>query len=207
MSRIALLTFVLALSISLPARAGFEEGYAAYNAKDWKAAILNLRPAAEAGDDRAMVVLGNMYAEGMGVGWDAQEALALYNRAADKGNTDAMLAIGATYINGDGVAQSYVTGADWFRRAAEAGSQTGAFFYATTILRGNQSATDDLKSDPYTAYKWFKIAARDGGDASYQKNAQDMAAAVAKKLLKPAETARADKEAAAWKPAVAGKKE
>lgn len=201
MLRIALMTLALTLVFTLPARAGFEEGFAAYNAKDWRTAILNLRPAAEAGDDRAMVVLGNMYAGSMGVDWNMKEALTLYTRAAAKGNADAMLAIGAAYINGDGVTQSYVTGADWFRRAAETGSQTGAFFYATTILRGNQSATDDLKSDPYTAYKWFKIAAHDGGDTAIQQNASDMVKAIAKKLLKPADITRADKEAAAWQPA------
>ncbi len=199
MFRIVLMALCFALLSAAPARAGFEEGFAAYNAKDWKTAVENLRPLAEAGDDRAMVVLGNMYANGLGVAWSIDEAIDLYTGAAAKGNADAMLALGATYVNADGVTQSYITAADWFRRAAETGSPAGAFFYAATILRGNKSETDDLKSDPYTAYKWFKIAAR--SSSAYQQMSADAAARIAQKLLTPDKVAQAEKEAAAWQPA------
>jgi TPR repeat protein len=192
--------FIALLLLTAPAFAGFAEGKAAYDRKDWRVAIENLRPAAEAGDDRAMIVLGNMYANGMGVTWDMNEALALYARAAAKGNAQAMLANGAIYVNGDGVEKSFVTAADWFRKAAETGNQTGAFFYAMLVLRGNKSPDDDLKSDPYTAYKWFKIASLQKTDLETQKNATAMAQSIASKLLSPEKVSQADAEALAWKP-------
>lgn len=197
--------FVLALLslLSSPACAGFQEGKDAYDNKNWQQAVLHLRPIAEEGDDRALIVLGNMYSNGFGVTQNYQEALSLYKRAAEKNNTDAMNAIGAIYTSGLGVDVSLNTAMQWFHRTAQQGDQTGAFFYATILYRGNRSTTDDIQPDIYNAYKWFKISAKSGQDLKTRQSAQILSELIAQKKLTPEEVLNADQEATEWKPAEA----
>lgn len=191
--------------ISSSAFAGFEEGKSAYDRKDWVAAITNLRPLAEAGDDRAMIILGNMYNEGLGVLQNSQEALGLYKRAAtEKNNPEGMIAVAAMYTSGIGVNRNINTSLQWFRRAALLGNQMGAFFYATILFRGNKSATDDIKPDFYNSYKWFRIVSQETEYPKFQQMAQAFSKRIAEQKLKPEEVARADKEAADWQPVKVG---
>lgn len=194
--------FILALLFfTSPALAGFDEGKAAYDKKDWEQAVINLRPAAEGGDDRAMIVLGNMYSNGYGVAQNYTEALSLYKRAAEKNNTEAMTIIGAFYTSGLGVPVHLNTALQWYRRAALLGDQTGAFFYATLLYRGNKSDTDDIKPDFYNSYKWFRIAAKAGEDRITRQNAMILSGLISQKKLTAEETEKAEQEAADWKPA------
>jgi hypothetical protein len=186
--------------LASPALAGFEEGKNAYDRKDWAGAITELRPLAEAGDDRAMIIIANMYNDGLGVSQNPAEALSLYKRAAEKNNTEAMVAIAALYTSGEGVEQSLNAAAQWFLRAGSLGDQTGAFFYATILFRGNKSAADDLKPDPYNSYKWFRIAAKEKQYPKYSQAAGELARRVAEKFLAAEDAAKADREAALWKP-------
>jgi hypothetical protein len=201
MLRPALLALSFLLVLSFPAAAGFEEGRNAYNNKDWERTILELRPLAETGDDRAMLLIGNMYYYGYGVIQDYQEAMSLYRRAAaEKNNTDAMLAMAAMYTSAVGVDQNLNTAAQWFLRAAQLGDQTGAYFYATILFRGNKSATDDIKPDFYNSYKWFRICAKGTQYPKYRQAAEELAEAIARKKLPAEDVAKADKEAVEWKP-------
>ena len=187
-----------------PAFAGFEEGKKAYEKQDWVRAITELRPLAEAGDDRAMLLLGNMYSEGYGVMRSYKEALSLYKRAAvEKNNAEAMLAMGAMYTSGRGVEARLNTAKEWFLRAAELGSQQAAFFYATVLFQGNKSATDDIQPDAYQSYKWFRIAEKEPPAGHFQQAAKQIADLIAEKRLKAEDVLKADKEAAAWKPVTA----
>ncbi|MCE9506701.1 MAG: sel1 repeat family protein [Alphaproteobacteria bacterium] len=201
MLRPTLLVLAFLSVFAAPAYAGFEEGRDAYNRKDWEKTILELRPLAETGDDRAMLLIGNMYYYGYGVVQDYQEALSLYWRAAiEKNNPDAMLAVAAMYTSATGVDQNLHTAGQWFLRAAQLGDQAGAYFYATILFRGNKSATDDIKPDFYNSYKWFRICAKGTQDPKYQQAAAELAAAIAKKKLSAEAITKADKEAAEWKP-------
>ncbi len=196
-----ILITVLFLSFAAaPAFAGFDEGKKAYDKKDWPAAIKELRPLAESGDDRAMVILGNMYHSGYGVVSSEKEAMRLYKRAAtEKNNTQAMDAIGAMYVSAVGVEQNLMTARDWFKRSALLGDQAGAFFYASLLL-GNKTPPNNLPPDLYNAYKWFKIGAQKKDDLKLQNLCSKMALGIAKKLLPKDQTDKADKEAADWKP-------
>ena len=201
MLRPTLLVLAFLSVLAAPACAGFEEGKDAYNRKDWEKTILELRPLAETGDDRAMMLIGNMYYYGYGVIQDYQEALSLYRRAAaEKNNPDAMLAIAAMYTSADGVNQNLHTAAQWFLRAAQLGDQAGAYFYATILFRGNKSATDDIRPDFYNAYKWFRICAKGTQYPKYREAAEELAGAIARKKLSAETVTKADKEAAEWKP-------
>ncbi len=141
-----------------------------------------------------------MYSNGYGVIASYKEAFSLYNRAAEKNNPEAMLALGGMYTSGLGVTPNFNAAKKWFERAAFLGHQKAAFFYATILFRGNKSPADDLQPDLYAAYKWYKIAAATAGDQKIQKMALEIAGLLAKEKLKPEETAKADREAAAWKP-------
>ena len=196
-----LLILVLIPFLSSPAFAGFKEGRNAYNNRDWVGAVTELRPLAEAGDDRAMIILGNMYNEGLGVVQSHKEALSLYKRAAtEKNNTEAMVAVTAMHVSGLGVSKSLNTALQWSQRAAQLGNQQGAFFYALILLRGNKSPTDDVQPDIYNSYKWFRIAANDKQYPKFQHAAEEWANRIAKMKLTEEESAKADKEAADWKP-------
>lgn len=176
-----------------PALAGYDEGHAAFARKDWARAIAELRPAAEAGDDRALFLLGRMYLDGNGVVSSPSEALGLYRRAAEKNNTEAMISIAALHQGGIGVKKDPAAARAWFGRAAALGNQAAAFLYAIALFQADPP-------DPAGAYKWLKIAAAGKG---YAKVAEAAAAAlppVANRLTS-VERLRLDKEAAAWQPA------
>ena len=195
------LVLLLVSFLSSPAFAGFKEGKDAYDRKDWVEAITELRPLAESGDDRAMIILANMYNDGLGVIQSYRGAMSLYKRAAiEKNNTEAMVAIAAMHISGLGVSKNLNTTLQWSKRAAQLGNQQGAFFYALILLRGNKSSTDNIQPDIYNSYKWFRIAAAEKQDSKFQHAAEELAKRIASKKMTTEETAKADKEAADWKP-------
>ena len=200
LQRILLISFFLAFSS--PAFAGFDEGKQAYDKKDWLTAIKELRPLAERGDDRAMILLANMYAGGYGVVPSHEESLALYKRAAiEKSNPQAMDAVGAAYVSATGVDQNLATALEWFHRSAKLGDQMGAFFYASILVQGNKTAPNKIQPDPYAAYKWFKIAAANPQNPTFQQYSDKIAQGIiAKKMLTPEEIVKVEKEVAAWKP-------
>lgn len=199
--RFKVLMLVMAFVIALPvaAMADFLEGKKSYDNKNWRRAIAQLRPLAEQGDARAMVLLGNMYAEGHGVGKDTTEAFMLYHRAATRNNADAMLATATLYQVGDGVPVNTRLAILWFERAAKLGHQTSAFFYAMHMYQGSKGKTFDIKPDHVAAYKWFRIAARSRGNPRLGKVADKMAEQVRSKLDYN-DVEIADREIAEWAP-------
>lgn len=180
----------------------FEAGKAAYDKKDWITAIKNLRPLAEAGDDRAMILLGNMYEQGLGVFPNPLEAMKLYKAAAVlKNNSTAMVAISAMYIESRGVDTNYNTALQWAKRAALLGDQQGALVTAILLSRGNRVAQDRIMPDTREAYKWFRIAEHAKGSEKISAAAKTGAEGLAKKRLRADDVAAADREIADFKPA------
>ena len=197
-----LIILVLLSFMPAAAFAGFDEGRKAYDKKDWTTAIKELRPLAEAGDDRAMIIIANMYNDGLGVVASHKESMRLYKRAAtEKNNPQAMDAVGAMYVSAIGVDENIKTALQWFQRSAMLGDQTGAFFYAMILAEGNKTAPNQITPDPYNAYKWFRIAAAEKQNGVYQNSATKLAQGVAKKMLDADQVAKADKEVADWQPA------
>lgn len=193
------LSLVFVLAFTAPAHAGFDEGLMSYNKKDWQGAIVNLRPAAEQGDDRAMVILANMYHDGLGVQKDVKESFRLYHRAAEKHNPAAMLATASMYQQGDGVPANSRLAIDWFKRSADLGHQTGAFFYAMAIYQGSRGKTFDIKPDNVAAYQYLRLAAKNGGNENITRAASALADTLAQRLTGE-EMTRATQKIAEWKP-------
>jgi TPR repeat protein len=80
-------TLVLSICLAAPALAGpFEDGVAAYDRKDYAAALWIFRPLAEQGNASAQNNLGVMYAIGNGMPQDYVEAHKWANLAAAQGN-------------------------------------------------------------------------------------------------------------------------
>lgn len=184
MFRILLLLFILVSAAPENAFAGFDEGHKAYSDKNWAEAIFHLRPLAEKGDARAMVLLGNMYVEGLGVSRDPKEAFSLYYRAAVRNNTDAMVMVGALYQRGLGAPKNPRYAAEWFGRAARLGHSTGALFYAMHLFRGNKNDNPKFAfaADHDASYKWFRIAAKNTRNKKISDSAEKLARNVAAKL-------------------------
>ena len=88
------------LVVPFIARAGFEEGEAAYHAGDYKKALAEFRPLADQGNADAQFNLGEMYAYGHGVPQDYKEAVSWYRRAAERGHIRAQKNLGIIYAYG-----------------------------------------------------------------------------------------------------------
>lgn len=199
MTRLLLLAFMLLFAT--PAFADFAAGKAAYDTKKWESAIVNLRPLAESGDARAMVLLGNMYAQGYGVTRNEIEAYNLYRRAALAGNSEAMVVTGAMLQQGLGTPTNVADAIAWYKRAAQTGQAGGAFFYGLYLFRGNNTNDPDknIVPDPAQAYLWMRICEKISKDPKMKDTAGKISAEIAKQL-KPAERESADAAVAAWKP-------
>ena len=83
--------FVIALGSAQAVWADYEAGQRAWDAGRPHEARAQWREAAEAGDPRAMLALGRLYMQGLGVIQDYVEAHKWLNLAASRGETDALL--------------------------------------------------------------------------------------------------------------------
>ena len=182
------------------ANATFNLGKKAYEEKRWIQAIYYMRPLAESGDERAMIILGNMYSIGLGVAQDYKQAFSLYHKAALRNNTDAIVAVAAMYQKGLGVKHNVRIATEWYARAARLGHRVGALYYALNMYKGNRGKTpgSELKPDHPLAYKWALIVSLHAKDEQTQKVAKELSDRLAK-LLTPEQIAAGQKDAVAWK--------
>src|ERR1700759_2412417 len=76
--------------------------YGAYQRGEYKTAFGLAQPRAQAGDVHAMTMLGELYANGLGVKRDYDKAAEWYKRGADGGDREAMLALAMMRLGGFG---------------------------------------------------------------------------------------------------------
>ena len=69
-----------------------------------------------------------MYANGLGVSRNEEEALHWYRRSAEQGVALAQFNLGLMYANGLGADRDYEQAGAWFRKAAEQGITAGKIF-------------------------------------------------------------------------------
>ncbi|MBZ1893395.1 sel1 repeat family protein, partial [Klebsiella pneumoniae] len=69
-------------------------------------------------DPRAQVKLGLMYANGLGVNQDYQQAKSWYEKASVQNDVDAQFLLGEMYNDGLGVGQDYQQAKMWYEKAA-----------------------------------------------------------------------------------------
>ena len=76
--------------------------YGAYQRGEYKTAFGLAQPRAQAGDTHAMTMLGELYANGLGVKRDYAKAAEWYKKACDGGDREAMLALAMMRLGGFG---------------------------------------------------------------------------------------------------------
>jgi TPR repeat protein len=198
-----LLAFTLLLTLlAQPAFAGFDEGKKAYDEKKWDQAIINLRPIAETGDARALVLLGNMYSRGYGVKLNMNEAYSLYRRAAVLGNAEAMVVTGALLQQGGGIKVDVPQAIKWYERSAKLGNAGGMFFYGLYLFRGYKapegSGQSDIIPDPAGAYQWLSLTSKHSDTPKLRDAATKLAAGL-KEKMKAEDIEKAEKAIDDWK--------
>ena len=95
---LALAAVAIGAALAWPAAAGLDEGRDAYKRSDYGAAAAAFAASAEEGDARAMVSLGALYAEGIGVVRDFTAARRWYAAAAALGEGPSGFSFEATLI-------------------------------------------------------------------------------------------------------------
>ena len=145
-------------------------------AQDMAKAVEWLRKAADQGEYRAMLWLGEAYEHGHGVakddwrafdlwrrshelGWDpATEKLQslsdAYCKEAEKGNASAQFFMGVAHEYGYAGKSDAAKAVEWYRKSAEQGHPGSMFNLGACCLKGT-----GVKKDVAEATKWFKRAA------------------------------------------------
>ncbi len=141
----------------------FEDGKAAYQAKDYKTALAIIRPLAEQGNSQAQVTLGIMYDYGQGIEKNPAEAMKWYIKAAEQGIPVVQHDVGVKYFQGTGVKQNYLEAARWWEQSANAGLADSQFNLGLLYYRGMGLAQDYAKA----AELFLKAADQGHANAQY----------------------------------------
>ena len=149
------LVALVAIVFSCLVEAGLDEGIAAMQSNNYQAAFQEFQPLADQGVAEAQFLLGNMYADGLGVTEDPARALSLYRLAAEQGLAHAQLSLGDAYFLAIGVPEDFSEAVNWYRRAAEQGHPQAQFNLASMY-----SAGQGIKQDNILAYIWCSVSAK-----------------------------------------------
>lgn len=147
---------LLSLVVAASAWASASEGNAAFARGDYRQALAEWQPAAEAGDARAQFGIGLLYANGRGVARDPLAAQRWYGLAAERGMPAAQYNLAVMRETGDGIPRDVAQAGYWYTEAATAGSAAAANNLALMILGG-----DGLDRRPERAVKLMRQAGDD----------------------------------------------
>jgi TPR repeat protein len=164
MVRRMLLPAALVLATGSAVAGPLEDGIAAEDRGDWKAAFVLLEPLAKQGNPDAQNRIGYMYYNGHGVPRDYAEAMKWYRIAAAQGSAKAQTNIGFMYENRQGVPQDYAEAMNWYRKAADQGIAGAQSNIGVMYANG-----EGVPQDYAEATKWYRKAA-DQGNADAQEN-------------------------------------
>ena len=178
----------------LSAAIRFEDGFAAYEHGDHRAALEIWLPLAEQGDAEAQFNLGVMHSRGQGVPEDHTEAVKWFRNAGNRGHAAAQFNLGVIYANGEGVPQDDSEAEKWFRRAAEKGFAEAQFNVGLMYEAGLGAPQDYVR-----AHVWLSLAAALGFADAVTK-ADNLAS-----RMTPDQIVEAQRLAAEWKFLIASK--
>jgi TPR repeat protein len=111
----------LGVPLSTPAKADYQTGVEAYSKGNFKAAMAEWLPLAEAGDATAQNSVGALYDHGLGVDEDDGTAVYWYQLAADQNFPLAMRNLANMYAGGHGVPFDQAQAQSWYEKAASLG--------------------------------------------------------------------------------------
>ena len=130
---------------------------AAYNSVDYKAAINIVRPLAEQGNAGAQYKIGVMYANGIGVVKDVEQATSWFLKSAEQGNDLAQYKVGVMYANGTGVTKDANQAVGWYSKSAEQGNASAQYNLGWMYANGT-----GVKKDVNQAVSWYRKSAEQG---------------------------------------------
>lgn len=190
---IAALGFAVAAATA--AHAGYPEGKAAFDKRDFDTAWKELEPLAKQGNPDAMFLIGTMYQMGAGTPVSYKDAAVWYRKSADAGKLDAIFTMGFVYEGGVGLPRSLEEAFKWYKKSADRGFYTGILKVANMYGKGQGVPRDLVQS-----YLWFSIAElrapKDGSDRYELPIVRDK---LASQITKE-QVAEADRKAKTWKP-------
>ncbi|CCG40932.1 trypsin-like peptidase domain-containing protein [Magnetospirillum molischianum] len=164
-------TILAILAGLLPAGAvfaGWEEGQAAWQRRDFAAAAAEYRPLAAEGNASAMARLGQILFLGLGgVPRDDAEALRLLTAAAASGNPLGQHWLGTAYLLGRGVPKDVAKALDWLGRAADRGVPESLNALGELYYEGVEVPRDEARGVGY-----FRSAAEKAYPPSLEKMAE-----------------------------------
>ncbi|MDQ5988578.1 MAG: hypothetical protein CSYNP_04339 [Syntrophus sp. SKADARSKE-3] len=114
------------------------------------------RLAADAGDVRTQVKLGDLLREGKIVPKDITEAVKYYKMAADKRDISAMKSLATIYEKGEGVPKDLMVAIVWYKKIAEQDGEYG--LKVAKIYHAGKVIPKDITE----AVKWYRMAAEKG---------------------------------------------
>lgn len=127
------------------------------------ASLDEVRKAAELGDAKAQLCLGEHYAKGRFVEKDLAEAVKWFLKAAEQGNAEAQYNLGDCYFSGNGVEKDINESLKWFCKAAEhENDEHDVELLAQTRLGQMYDRGDGVAQDHVEAAKWLRKASDRG---------------------------------------------
>lgn len=124
---------------------------------------LHLR--SQRGLPQAQLLLGAIYAHGLGLPKDDRLAFKWYRAAAEQGVAEAQSALGTMYAVGAGVAQNDAQAVKWIGKAAAQGFAEAQCLIGRMYKEGRHG----VPHDDAAAYRWFELAAQQGfSDAQFE---------------------------------------
>ena len=187
----ALVAIVAYAFLATAALAGFVEGRAAYNAKDYAVAYEEFSTAADQGHVAAQYFLGHMHRRGRHVKRDYMEALRWYRKAADQGHARAQNWLGVMYGRGLGVKRDYAEALRWYHKAANQGDAMAKYNLGNYYKYGRGVAPNKVE-----AYKWFSLFA-----AQRPNDQRNWVLGEMEEYMTPMEVSEAKERAKNWQPA------
>jgi TPR repeat protein len=145
------------VSAAASANVQFASGLDAFNAGDYATAHSAWQSAAEANNAEAENALGWLYAGGLGVPQNHEEAVKWYQRAASRGHGGAQLNLANHYYYGLGVPQNDAEAARLFGEASRQG-----YIIAQNNLARMYKEGRGVPRRPDLAARWMQQAAEGG---------------------------------------------
>lgn len=164
--RSAILLVVGMLVVGVPAaeaadspsrHAGMEKGLKAARSGDFKTALSEWLPLAQAGDPSAAYNVAQLYRRGQGVKQDFGEAARWYRVAAQRSHPVAQYNLAVLYSMGRGVSADWAEARHWFHLAAEQGYPPAQYNLAILDATGRGAPVNLVQ-----AYLWLELAAAQG---------------------------------------------
>ncbi len=156
----------------------YDDGYKAFERKDYASALTNFKAAADAGDVRGDHALGNLYLQGLGIEKDLSEALRRYEKAAQAGNVVSVNMLAALYLGERGIERNLPKSREWARRSARAGNAEGAYILSRALVEDPE--LQYIENGKANRDKYFKLAKRPVSERQLEIEGLDMLARAAR---------------------------